>query len=35
MDEFNIILLNDDFTISYYSKKTTRDYSTLKCKIKK
>lgn len=35
MDEFKIILLNDDFTIAYYSKKKTRDYATLKCKIKK
>ena len=35
MDEFKIILLNDDFTIAYYSKKKTRDYAILKCKIKK
>lgn len=35
MDEFKIILLNDDFTIAYYSKKKYKDYATLKCKIKK
>ena len=35
MDEFKIILLNDDFTIAYYSKKKDKDYATLKCKIKK
>ena len=35
MDEFKIILLNDDFTIAYYSKKKNKDYATLKCKIKK
>jgi len=35
MDEFKNILLNDDFTIAYYSKKKNKDYATLKCKIKK
>lgn len=35
MDEFKIILLNNDFTIAYYSKKKNKDYATLKCKIKK
>ena len=35
MDEFKIILLNDDFSLSYYSKKNNKEYSTLKCKIKK
>ena len=35
MDEFKTILLNDDFSLSYYSKKKNKDYSTLKCKIKK
>jgi hypothetical protein len=35
MTEFKIILLNDDFTVAYYSKKSTKDYATLKCKIKK
>jgi S-adenosylmethionine:diacylglycerol 3-amino-3-carboxypropyl transferase len=35
MDEFKTILLNDDFSIAYYSKKKNKDYATLKCKIKK
>lgn len=35
MDEFKNILLNDDFSIAYYSKKKNKDYATLKCKIKK
>ena len=35
MDEFKNILLNDDFSIAYYSKKKNREYATLKCKIKK
>jgi hypothetical protein len=35
MDEFKNILLNDDFTIAYYSKKKNKEYATLKCKIKK
>jgi hypothetical protein len=35
MHEFKIILLNNDFTIAYYSKKKNKDYATLKCKIKK
>ena len=35
MDEFKDILLNNDFTIAYYSKNINKDYATLKCKIKK
>lgn len=35
MDEFKTILLNDDFSIAYYSKKKNKNYATLKCKIKK
>lgn len=35
MAEFKTILLNDNFTIAYYSKKINKEYATLKCKIKK
>ena len=34
MAEFKTMLLNSDCTIAYYSKKATKDYATLKCKIK-
>ena len=33
MTEFKTILLKDDFTLAYYSKKSNKDYATLKCKI--
>ena len=29
MDEFKTILLNDDFSIAYYSKKKNKDYASL------
>jgi hypothetical protein len=35
MTDFKTMLLNDDCTIAYYSKKPSKAYATLKCKIKK
>lgn len=33
-NEFKKILINNSFSIAYYSKKQNKEYATLKCKIK-